>query len=75
LLPDSSPVSKCIPMGNPNMYLNPVDRERERQREAYVRDLTRLAREHYERENVEQLMLYLQNQDYPRVEYKEDEEK
>jgi len=57
------------------MYLNPVDRERERQREAYVRDLTRLAREHYERENVEQLMLYLQNQDYPRVEYKEDEEK
>lgn len=75
MLPDSSPVSKCIPMGKPNMYLNPVDRERERQREAYVRDLTRLAREHYERENVEQLMLYLQNQDYPRVEYKEDEEK
>ena len=37
-------------------------------------DLRRIAREHYERENVQQLIFYLQNGFPPRVEIKDEGE-
>jgi len=61
-------------MGKPHACIDPIERERARRRAAYMMDLRRIAREHYERENVQQLIFYLQNGFPPRVEIKDEGE-